>query len=41
MTKGYYTDSDYMGFDPSTGKYRRFESETAYREYLEEGSEEK
>ena len=34
--KGYYTNNVYMGFIPSVGKYWQFESETAYREYLEE-----
>ena len=36
MMKGYYTESSYMGFVSIKGKYMQFESETAYREYLEE-----
>lgn len=37
--KGYYTNSTYMGFVPSIGKYWQFESETAYRNYLRERGE--
>ena len=37
--KGYYTSFAYMGFIPSIGKYWQFESETAYREFLEERGE--
>ena len=37
--KGYYTNSVYMGFIPSIGKYLQFESETAYRNYIKEVGE--
>lgn len=34
--KGYYGNSAYFGYIPSTGKYNQFESETAYYEFLRE-----
>ena len=37
--KGYYTNSAYMGYIPSVGKYWQFESETAYRNYMKERGE--
>ena len=37
--KGYYTNSAYMGYIPSIGKYWQFESETAYRDYMRERGE--
>ena len=37
--KGYYTNSVYMGYIPSIGKYWQFESETAYRNYMKEVGE--
>ena len=37
--KGYYTNSVYMGFIPSVGKYWQFESETAYINYMREVGE--
>ena len=39
QTKGYYTNSVYMGFVPSIGKYLQFESETAYINYIREKGE--
>ena len=38
--KGYYTNSVYMGYIPSIGKYMLFESETAYIEFMKEVGEE-
>lgn len=35
--KGYYTGFDYMGF--INGDYMRFESDAAYKEYMEEDME--
>ena len=32
--KGYYTGSDYMGYIPTENKYRKFETEGAYIEYI-------
>ena len=37
--KGYYTNSVYMEFIPSVGKYWQFESETAYINYMREVGE--
>lgn len=37
MPKGYYTDYSYYGYIPWEHKYKQFENETAYKEYLEEG----
>ena len=37
--KGYYTNSVYMGYIPSIGKYLQFESETAYINYMREVGE--
>lgn len=34
--KGYYTNSVYMGFIPSVGKYWQFENESAYIQYMKE-----
>ena len=39
QAKGYYTNSAYMGFVPSIGKYLQFESETAYINYIREKGE--
>lgn len=37
--KGYYTSTAYMGYVPSIGEYRPFESETEYILYMEESGE--
>ena len=37
--KGYYTNSAYMGYIPSVGKYWQFESEAAYKNFLRERGE--
>lgn len=37
--KGYYVPDGYIGFIPSLGKYWKFESETAYIEFLMERGE--
>ena len=37
--KGYYTNSAYMGYIPSIGKYWQFESENAYIDYMKEVGE--
>lgn len=34
--KGYYSNDVYFGFIPSIGKYMQFETETAYRDYMNE-----
>ena len=37
--KGYYTNSAYMGYIPSIGKYQQFESESEYINYMREVGE--
>ena len=34
--KGYYTNSVYLGFIPSIGKFQQFETEREYINYLKE-----
>lgn len=34
MAKGYYGNDCYFGFDPESEKYMRFETESAYYNYL-------
>ena len=37
--KGYYTHGDYMGYNPNTNEYERFETEEAYHEWYIENFE--
>ena len=38
--KGYTIDVGYMGYVPSEGKYRLFETDDAYKQYILETEEE-